>query len=170
MLWTLRNSNKHKIKRTYFFIVCYTTHHSSVNNTADLHAQWIQLQCWVTPVSYYKITQSFVCKFHRLNRMSQWRHLQKKGLMYILTLLSHTCHVLTSSFLPSGFLIKTLHAFLLSVMHATCPIHVSLLDFTTLIILVIQYQPWSFSLWNFLCWNTKATSLPFNWTLEEGIP
>lgn len=137
MLRTHRNSKKHKIKRTYFFIVCHTTHHSRINNTTDFHTQWIQLQCWVTPVSYYEFTQSLGCKFHRLNCMSQWRYLHKKGLMYILTLLSHTCHVLISSLLPSGFLTKTLYAFLLSVMHTTCPIHVSLLDFTTLIILVI---------------------------------
>ena len=49
----------------------------------------------------------------------------------ILILSLHLCLGLPSGLLPSGFPPKTLHAYLLSTIRATCPVHLSLLDLMT---------------------------------------
>jgi hypothetical protein len=62
------------------------------------------------------------------------------SLRSILILSSHLCLGLWSGHIPSGFLIKTLHAFLTSPMHATCPFHLTVLELITLVILGEAYK------------------------------
>jgi hypothetical protein len=47
---------------------------------------------------------------------------------------------LPSGLLPSGFPTNILHAFLPSLIHATCPVHLILLDLSILIILGKEYK------------------------------
>ena len=69
-----------------------------------------------------------------------------KGL--ILSFYLHLC--LQSGLFPSSFSTKTPYVTLLSPIRATCPVHISLLDFITRIIFGQEYRSLSFSLCSFL--------------------
>ena len=74
----------------------------------------------------------------------------------ILILSSHLGLGLPSGILPSGFPTETLYAPLLSLIYATCPVHLILLDFIIRIVFREEFRSLSSSLCSFL--HSPATS------------
>ena len=68
----------------------------------------------------------------------------------VLILSTHLCLGLPSGLFPSGFPYKTLYNPLSAQIHATCPVHLILLDFITRTILGEEYKSFSSSLRNLL--------------------
>ena len=88
----------------------------------------------------------------------------------ILILSSHLCLGLPSGLLPSDFPTKTIYTPLLSLVHATCPNHLILLDFITRTISGEQYRSLSSSLCNFLHSPVTPSLLGPNILLNNPFP
>jgi hypothetical protein len=72
------------------------------------------------------------------------------SLRSILTLPYHPHLGLPNDIFALRFQPNTLYAFLISLIHATCPTHLTLHDFITLKVFDEEYKLWSSSLYNFL--------------------
>jgi len=86
-------------------------------------------------------TRRFITAFTRARHVS----------LYVVMLYFHLRPGLPSGLFPSGFSNKTLHAPLLSSIHATCPAHLNLLCLITRTTFDEEYKSLSSSLCSFLC-------------------
>ena len=102
-------------------------------------------------------TRRFITSFTRVRHLSlSWaRSIQSMppyltSCRSLLISSSHLCLGLPSGLFPLGFTTKALYTPLLSLIRATCPTHLILLDFITWTILCEEYRSLSSSLCSFL--------------------
>jgi len=94
------------------------------------------------------------CPYPEPDQSSPWSHSTLR--IYILILSSYINLGLPNVLFPIGFPTRTLYAPLLSLIHATCPAHLILLDLITGIIFGEQYRSLSYPLCKFL--HSRVTS------------